>query len=84
MREKIQEIKEAFKCRLVDCHRDMFFFQDDAMLVVVAVRRILEEEVFPVELKGDNPVVRASGLGIRPVEAFVFLAEGAKAGRRKT
>lgn len=49
--------------------------KDYAVLVVVAVRRILEVPITSAELYGDQPDVLTCRVSVMAVEAFVLLAE---------
>ena len=65
MRELPQKIKQFPECSAVDLHRNVAAVQDDAVLIIIDIRRILESPPFPLQFKGDDPQI-LPGRMVRP------------------
>ena len=75
--ELAHEIQKLHKGVLVDLHRDMLFIEDNAVLIVIYVGRILQEILLSVQADGDNPVVLPGRMAEMARVALVFPAQQA-------
>ena len=75
MREQFDKVKQLCKSAAVDLHRNMLAVKDDAVLIVVYIRRVLESPFVSLDLDGDDPVVLSRRM-VRPSGiSFVLHAE---------
>src|SRR5574344_2632224 len=77
MREKINEIHEGFQSLRSDGHRNVLMIENDAMMRIIDVRRILKVPALARQSERDDPDVFASRMARRPFIADVFFAEQA-------
>ena len=77
MREKLCEVEKLFEGALVDFHRDVLFVENDAMLVVVDIGRILKAPVGAVDGDRNNSVVLSCWVVHSSGISFIFGAEKA-------
>ena len=75
MRELRNEIQQLCKCRTFNFHRHMLRIEYDAMLIIIHIRRILEEPLTVVDRHRNNAVVAACRMIQPPCIALIFPAE---------
>ena len=57
MRELRLKIQKFGKGRIIYLHWDMFFIQNNAVLIIIDIGGVLQEEVFPIQFDRDYSVV---------------------------
>ena len=72
MGELGNEIKKLCKNRTVDLHGSMLSVEDDTMLVIVRIGRILNEPGASVDGQGNDPMILAGGRIETSRVSFVF------------
>lgn len=75
MRELRNEIQQLCKCRTFNFHRHMLRIEYDAVLIIIHIRRILEEPLTVVDRHRNNAVVAACRMIQPPCIALIFPAE---------
>ena len=77
MREFVNEIKETLKSFFGNEHRAVLKIEDNAVLVVVNIRRILEAPCFTGKRNRNDSVIFARGMIYPARIADIFLAQKA-------
>ena len=75
MRKQLYEIKELPEAGFVYPHRYMLFIEDYAVLVIINIGRILQEEILSRKLYGNDPVVLPCRMIDPAPVAFIFSAK---------
>ncbi len=75
MGEEVDEVKELLKCGLFDLHRHVLAVEDNAVLVVVDIRGILEAPLAAVDGQRDDPVIFPGRMVYTPCVSLIFHAE---------
>ena len=75
MGKRLHEIQQLFKGRPVDLHGHVLGIEDDAVLIVVNVGRVLQAPRFAADRDGDNAVVCPGGVVHAPGIALVLPAQ---------
>ena len=75
MREQLDKVKQLRKSAAVDLHRNVLAVEDDAVFIVVYIRRVLEAPVVSLDLDGDDPVVLSCGMVCPSGISFILHAE---------
>ena len=73
--EELDKIKQLCKCVPVDLHGDMLTVEDDAVFIIINVRRVLESPFCPLDGDGDDPVVFPCGVVCASCITFIFHTE---------
>ena len=76
-RELLNERKESIKSLPFDFHRDVVFFEADAMVTEITVWGILEVPSLPCKGKRDEPDRHSGGMFVIAIIAKIFNAESA-------
>ena len=75
VRELLDEVEELHEGVVIDRHRHVLPVEDDAVLVVIDVRRVLEAPLAAVDGDGDDAVVLAGRMVETAVVALILAAE---------
>ena len=75
VRKKLYKVKKIAESFRADFHRLMLVAKDNAVLVVIDIRRILKPEHSSVQLNRNDSVGLARGMVYASCIAFVFLAQ---------
>lgn len=75
MRKLSDEIQHFAEAGVVDLHRRMFGIKDDAVLLIVYIRRILQKPGLSVNRYGDYPVILSGRVVDSACVPFIFPAE---------
>ena len=75
VRELPNKVKQLAECRFIDFHRHMLSVEQNAVLVVVDIRRILEEPVAPVDGHRYKAMVLPRRVVHPPRIALIFHAQ---------
>ena len=77
MRELTHEIEQLAESRMVDRHRCVLEIERDAVLIIIAVRAVLQSPLRIVDRDGDDAVIFAGRMRQRSCIALVLRAEKA-------
>ena len=77
MRKQLNEIEQLDKSRPLNLHGNMFKVKDNAMFIVIYIRRILESPVGAVDLQRNDPVILSCRMIDSSCISDIFLAEQA-------
>ncbi|MNZ78125.1 hypothetical protein D3C78_966890 [compost metagenome] len=77
MRELLYEIKQSRKGRMRNNHRLVNALEDDAVLVVIHIRRVLEIPLFTLQLKRQYPKILTGRMIRTACISYIFCAKQA-------